>query len=338
MSAIPRGAVWVRVPRFVGDAVMIHAAIAPLRATGLPLVLWGPGWVLDLFEGSSDYAAVFPEPTRKYSPLQAAAMLRTHRPAALVNFPKSIRPLAAALLAGVPLRLGCGDRGASLLCSHSVAFYRQDTPFVDRYASVVHRAFPGLPHDPPFRPFQPRAEALEAAARERSTLGLGPYAVFALGANSWSKRLSLDAYADLGRALEGRGIRSVVLGAGAEDQRLADELAARFPSVLSQVGRGGMAYAAAWVCGAEVLVGGDSGLTHLGGICGIPVLAVYGPTRPRHSAPVGPQVTVLRKEPLDCLECMRGDCPVEGHPCMNGLEHGQLLGALLSLLRSGPGQ
>ena len=326
---LPEAAIWIRVPRFIGDAVMIHAAIAPLRAAGLPLVMWGPGWVLDLFEGSEDYGAVLAEGTRKYSPVEAARMLRSHRPAALVNFPKSMRPLAAAFLARVPLRLGCGDGGAWLLCTHSVRFYRQDTPFVARYGSVVARAFPDLDQDPPFRPFRPRPQAIEEVERRRQDLGLGPYVVFAPGANAWNKRLSLDTYAELGRSLERRGLRCVVLGAGAEDQCLATELSRRLPGVVSMVGQGGMAFSAAWICGAAALVGGDSGLTHLGGICGIPVLAVFGPTRPRHSRPWGPRVEVFTKEGLSCLECMRWDCPVEGHPCMNSLDPGALLERLV---------
>ena len=86
---IPKGAHWVRVPRFFGDALMIHAASAPLRATGEPLVVWGPDWVVDLFDGAEGYAAVVPETGRSYGAWEAARMLRDHRPASLIAFPHS---------------------------------------------------------------------------------------------------------------------------------------------------------------------------------------------------------------------------------------------------------
>lgn len=340
-EVVPAGAHWVRFPRFFGDALMIHAAIAPLREAGLPLVAWGPAWVLDLFQGSPDYAAVFPEPERKYNPLKAAAMLRSYRPASVINFPKSNRPMLAAFLARAPLRLGCGDGGAWLFYTHSVAFYRQDSPFVARYASVVARAFPDLAARPEaFRPFRPRAAAMAQAAAGRAERGLGDYVVLAPGANASSKRLSTGSFAALARRLAGIGLTPVVLGAGAEDQRLAREICRLAPAALDLTNLGGLALSAAWVAGARALVGVDSGLAHLAAACGIPTLAVYGPTRARHSAPWGPRVRVFRRDGLACLECMGAQCPVAGHPCMEGLPDLQLWEELMAVLASperGPG-
>ena len=313
---IPKGAHWVRFPRFFGDAMMIHAAIAPLRAAGLPLVAWGPGWILDLFAGSSDYQAMVVEPARKYSPWQAAALLREHRPASVINFSKSNRPMLAAFLARVPLRLGCGDGGAFLFYSHSIAFYKQDTAFVDRYRTVVARAFPGLPAPAGFRPFEPRAQALEEVAVRRAALGLGDYVVLAPGANCESKRLSVASFAALGQQLVRAGLTPVILGAGPVDQSLAAAIRAKVPEALDFTSQGGLALSAAWIHGARALVGMDSGLAHVAAGCGVPTLAVFGPTRPRHSGPWGPRVRILRREDLSCLECMGFQCPLAGHPCM----------------------
>ncbi|MDR3671736.1 MAG: glycosyltransferase family 9 protein [Holophaga sp.] len=322
-DAVPMDAHWIRFPRFFGDAMMIHAAIAPLRAAGLPLVAWGPGWVVDLFAGSSEYQAAVPDPERKYSPWKAAGLLRAHRPASLINFPKSNRAVLAAFLARVPLRLGCGDGGAWLFYTHSVAFYRQDTPFVDRYASVVARAFPQLGAGP-FRPFRPRAEAMAQVAARRLELGLGRYVVLAPGANCENKRLSVASFAALGAHLLRSGITPVILGAGPVDQALAAAIRAQVPQAVDCVGQGGLAVSAAWIAGASALVGMDSGLAHLAAGCGTPTLAVFGPTRPRHSAPRGPGVRVVRREDLACLECMTFQCPVPGLPCMTGLSDDRL--------------
>ena len=315
---IPQGAHWVRFPRFFGDAMMIHGAIAPLRAAGLPLVAWGPGWILDLFAGSADYAAMVMDPGRKYSSWKAAAMLRAHRPASVINFPKSNRPMLASFLARVPLRLGCGDGGAWLFYTHSVAFYRQDTAFVERYRSVVAQAFPGLEAGP-FRPFRPRPEALAAVAARRAELALGDYVVLAPGANSQSKRLSVAAFADLAARLLQERLTPVILGAGPDDEALAAAIRVLAPGALDLTGQGGLAVSAAWISGARALVGMDSGLAHIAAGCGTPTLAVFGPTRPRHSAPRGPRVQVVRREDLACLECMTFECPVPGHPCMAAL-------------------
>jgi len=335
LPPLPMDAHWVRFPRFFGDAMMIHEAIAPLRNAGLPLVAWGPGWVLDLFAGSSDYRAVVADPERKYSPLRAAAMLRAQRPASVINFPKSNRPMLAAFLARVPLRLGCGDGGARLFYTHSVAFYRQDTAFVERYRSVVAAAFPHLEHGP-FRPFRPRAEALDQVAALRAELGLDAYVVLAPGANCPNKRLSVASFAALGARLLAHGLVPVILGAGAEDQQLAAAIGQLVPGCVDRTGQGGLALSAAWIAGARALVGMDSGLAHLSAGSGVPTLAVFGPTRPRHSAPWGPHVRVLRRSGLDCLECMGMTCPVPGLPCMTTLSEDLLWQELQAVMQEQP--
>jgi ADP-heptose:LPS heptosyltransferase len=259
-------------------------------------------------------------------------MLKAHRPASVISFPKSARPHLAAWLAGVPLRLGCGDGGVRLLTTHQVMFYRSEAPFVDRYRGVVAEAFPHLP-EPAFRPFRPRAEALQAAERARAEAGLRDYVVFAPGANSWSKRLAPASFITLGRRLAAEGIGVVILGGAGPDQALASELRAGLSQALDLTGRCGLALSAAWICGARALVGMDSGLAHISAGAGIPTLSVFGPTRPHHSAPWGPRVSVLRREDLACLECMEGACPVPGHPCMTQVPDADLWAALRSLLQ-----
>ena len=331
---IPNDAHWIRVNRFFGDAMMAYAAIEPLRRAGLPLVFWGPAPIVELFAGSANVVATVAEPGRKYGVWQAARLLREHSPAAVIGFPKSARPHAASLLAGVPLRLGCGDGGVGLLLTHSVAFYQRQEHFVERYASVVTRAFPEL-GAMGFTAFRPRPEAFarrDAQAREAGFTG--GYVVLAPGANSSSKRLSIPLFAALGRRLEARGLQVVILGAGAEDQRLAGLLTGELPRALNLVDRCSLAVSAAWICGARGLVGMDSGLAHIAGGAGIPTLAVFGPTRPQHSRPWGPRVQVVKDESLACLECMQGLCPLSGHPCMNDLSEDVLWQALSTLLES----
>ena len=332
---IPENATWVRVNRFFGDAMMAHAALEPLRRAGLPLVVWGPERTVDLFAGSESVVATVAEPTRKYGALQAARFLRAHRPAALIGFPKSARPHLAAFLARVPLRLGCGDGGVSLLLTHSVAFYKRDDHFVERYASVVTRAYPNL-GGLGFLPFRPRPEAFEIQDGQARGSGFhGAYVVLAPGANSETKRLSVSLFAALGRRLDRQGVRAVILGAGAEDQLRGEAIRAEVPGALDLVNRCSLSQSAAWICGARALVGMDSGLAHIAAGAGVPTLAVFGPTRPRHSRPWGPRVKVARMERLDCLECMQFHCPLPDHPCMNGWSE-EVLWQELSALMEAP--
>jgi hypothetical protein len=47
-----------------------------------------------------------------------------------------------------------------------------------------------------------------------------------------------------------------------------------------------------WLAGARAYLGNDSGISHLAAACGVPVVAVFGPTDPRVWAPRGPRVCI----------------------------------------------
>jgi heptosyltransferase-2 len=315
---IPMGAVWLRFPRFVGDAVMMHQAAAGLRAAGRPLVAWGPPATVELFEGSAGYAGVAPDPTRKPGLLEAASLLRKHRPAAVLALPKSMRAPAAALVAGVRRRVGCTDGGTGLVLTAGARYKGRDDHAIDRYLDAIHRGFPEIP-DGPFTPFRPREESLAAASSAAPTLGLEgrPCIAFAIGAASHSKRLGLETLVVIARQALAEGFGVVVLGGSVYDLDWAAKLKARVPEVVDLTGKLPWSQSAAWLCRAAAVLANDSGLAHLAAACGSRVVTVFGPTVPRHTAPRGPRATVLRVENLPCLECLEWQCPVPGHPCMN---------------------
>ncbi len=55
------------------------------------------------------------------------------------------------------------------------------------------------------------------------------------------------------------------------------------------------------LAGASAFVGNDSGPGHLAGIIGLPTLSLFGPSDPAVWRPLGPQVAVLRHQPLGDL-------------------------------------
>lgn len=58
---------------------------------------------------------------------------------------------------------------------------------------------------------------------------------------------------------------------------------------------------ARWMKSARLYIGNDSGITHLAAAIGVPTLALFGPTDPKHWAPRGDQVVVLREQPIGQL-------------------------------------
>lgn len=315
---LPVGAIWIRLPRFVGDAVMMHQASEGLRAAGYPMVAWGPSATVELFQESSGYVGTAPDPAKKPSLFEAAALLRSHSPAAVLALPKSMRAPAAALVAGVRKRVGCTDGGGWLLLSAGAKYKGRQDHSIDRYLDIIHQGFREIP-DAPFVPFRPRDESFEAMVVMRRSLGLDahPYLAFAIGAASHSKRLGLGLLVNIARRGLAEGLGIVVLGGGQYDLAWAARLKEEVPEVVDLTGKLPWSQSAAWLCGASSVLANDSGLAHLAAACGVRVVTVFGPTVPRHTAPRGPKASILRNETLTCLECLEWQCPLADHPCMN---------------------
>ena len=331
-QGVPHGAVWVRMPRFIGDAVMIHQSLEPLRAAGMPLVAWGPPGVVELFQGSDAFAGVWSDGAERKSAWALRGLLRSHGARAVINLPRSLRALMAAWLARVPLRVGWREGGGQVLATRSLPFQTGGHQ-VQHYSQLLELAYPGLPPAPP-RAFRPRAQAVEAALAARQALGLDePYVVLALGAMTANKRLGTRVWVALIRKLREAGLAHVLLGGSADDEAQAAAIHQALPGVPDLTGRLPLSASAALIAGAQALLGNDSAMGHLAAACDTPAVVVFGPTQPRATAPVGPRVQVYRREDLACLACGGWQCPVPGHPCMEDVPAQDLFDLLQKLLR-----
>ena len=317
MQEIPAKAAWIRFPRFMGDAVMIHMALEPLRAAGIPLVPWGPGWVVDLFSEAPGYCAAVPEEGPRAGLSRTVRMLWRHRPSSFINLSRSQRGTLAAFLAFVPRRVAWSESGGALLASCALDFKRLEGTQAERNRSLVRKAFPELPAVP-FVPFHPRAEAM--ARRDRALEGLAGlasgYIGLNVGAASPNKRPSAELLTDIGLRARQAGLGSVIFGGTPEDAQVARGILEALPGSHDCTGPMPLAERAAWVVGAKAFVTGDTGLAHVAGAAGVPTLVLFGPTTPARFLPAGPCVEALQAEGLDCIGCGGCLCPIPDIPCM----------------------
>jgi ADP-heptose:LPS heptosyltransferase len=313
-------------PRFIGDAIMIHQVLEPLRLEGQPLVAWGPAGVVELFQGSKAFEGACADPLSKPSPWDMAKILRNQGASGVLNLSRSQRASLAAMLAWVPLRAGWSEGLGWLFCNHSLAFKSLNGHQLERYAQLVQKIFHTSTALDLF-PFKPRQASLDEAMRLLGDFPR-PFVIFSLGAMSWSKRLGLEVWIELGLRLQRQGFGVVLIGAAGEDQRHAEEISKKVGESLDLPGQTTLSVAAGVMLHAAGLVGNDSGLSHLGAICRVPMVTVFGPTNPELTAPRSLRARVVRNEDLPCLVCMRGDCSVPGHPCLHAIEADVILKAL----------
>jgi len=318
---IPQGATWVRFPRFLGDSAMQLSVLRLLRQMGIgPLVVWGPLPAVSLVEDHELADAVLAERV-KPGPLEMAGLLRRHRAARSIHFPKTLRPALASFLARVPERIGVDESLAGPFNTVSGPFWAAEGPFMDRYHAVLAKRWPGLP-PMPYADYDPHV----------AVPGLGaPYLCLMPGSTWPSKTWPREHFGSLAAEARRKGYAVVVLGTPDEREICASVGAS---ATVNLCGQTSLKEAAAWLRGAWAAVGNDSGLSHLAAACGTPVVAIYGATDPGGSTPWGPHTRALRLEGIPCAPCFKPACSVAGHPCLAGIGPALVWNALAELIPS----
>jgi heptosyltransferase II len=97
------------------------------------------------------------------------------------------------------------------------------------------------------------------------------------------------------------------------------------PAPLNLVGLTDLPGLAGVLAECRSLVTNDSGAMHFAAALGLPVVAMFGPTRERETHPIGANHAVLTT-PVWCRPCMLKECPLT-HRCMTGIAVDRVLEA-----------
>jgi heptosyltransferase I len=221
-----------------------------------------------------------------------------------------------AWLSGAPRRVGLLSReGSQWLMTERVGARTADDPRMSHeYRDLAD--YLGAPEGS-FRLDLAVGEAPRAAARAvlaEAGVPVGPagrFAVLAPFTTRPQKHWFEDRWAGLAASLRAEGIVPVLLG-GPGDLESAQRIAAAAPSLVNLVGRLKLDGTVAAIADAALLVGVDTGLTHMGTALGVPTVGLFGSTRPYLDA--GTPHTQILYEPLDCSPCRR-------HPTCGGAYH-----------------
>lgn len=100
-------------------------------------------------------------------------------------------------------------------------------------------------------------------------------------------------------------------------------------------GGGDLAALAAVVAAADAIVVGNTGPAHLAAAVGTPVVSLFAPTvpAPRWRPWMVPHV-LLGDQTISCAGCRALECPVPGHPCVDGITAAQVVDAVEALTGS----
>ena len=149
--------------------------------------------------------------------------------------------------------------------------------------------------------------------RPKTALALAPLAAHA------TKTWPADAYVSLAQRWGG----PVFLLGGPEDLRPLRAIAEAIGPRAEPIAERGVRRTLEALAQSRALVGGDTGLLHLAGACGLPVVGLFGPTTSRDGFWCWEERGEALELPLSCRPCsLHGGpvCPIGDHLCLRQLE------------------
>ncbi len=255
------------------------------------------------------------------------AALELDEAVVFVSFHQSALPLALLLrMAGVPRISAISEDfpGALLDLRHRDP---GDVHEVERALSLVRAAGFELPPGDAGRLEVRRDDALPEAV---AALG-APYVVVHPGASVQARSWSPARHRALVDALAAAGRRVVVTGAPSERELcafVARSGDAPRSEVLDLGGATSLGELAEVLAAAACVVVGNTGPAHLAAAVGAPVVSLFAPTVPAvRWRPWSVPHELLNVE-VPCALCRARDCPVEGHPCLEGVSVRAVLDAV----------
>jgi heptosyltransferase II len=244
-----------------------------------------------------------------------------------VLFPNSFASAWMVKAAGIAERWGYAADWRGRLLTRPVRRPRQSLHQAAYYQALIR----GLgmstgPLEPAIEVATSDVEAARALLTARGWDGTRPLLVVAPGAAyGTAKRWLPHHFARLIQSVvRTHGVVCVLVGSAgdAETTRwIVDAVDTRLRgSVIDVAGATSLEMLVAILGLAAVCVSNDSGAMHLAGAVGVPLAALFGPTREYETSPLtragGRSAVVVN--PVWCRPCMLRECPID-HRCMKGL-------------------
>jgi heptosyltransferase-2 len=328
----------IRMPNWLGDIVMALPALTMARR-GLPsarLALALPAAFApvagEILDAAPDEVLALDD--RQRGGRGEVARLRSGRFDLAILLTNSFGSAWIARRAGIPARWGFRASLRGALLTRAVARPRGRVHQAEYYRALMRAlGLPDVAGAPRIVPTE-RTLARGRAALERAGVDItAPLVGIAPGAAyGYAKRWPPVRVADVIRRLAARGVTTVLLGsAGDREAGREIESAAR---TVNLIGRTDLRELMGVIAACRAFLSNDSGAMHLAAALGAPVVAIFGPTDERATAPLGDQ-TILTAN-VFCRPCLLRECPID-HRCMKRIGAERVADAVLDRLADAGG-
>lgn len=321
--------VLVRAVNWIGDAVMTTPALMAVRETypRAEITLLANPLVGQLLQGhpALDRVMLFDRKLKHrglLGRLRLARQLAAERFDLAVILPNSFDSALVPWLARIPARIGKASDGRSLLLTHR--FYEQ-SPSAERHEVQYYRELLGA-FGISAEQSTPTLAVTAQEEQEVSTL-LAEHGISAeeivLGVNAGAsfgsaKRWYPERFANVAQRLAASWGARVILFGGPDEQELVAVIEREMAgNCLNLAGKTTVRQLMALIKRCNFFVTNDSGPMHIAAAFGVPLVAIFGPTDHRGTAPCSDKAVIVRQT-IDCAPCKLRVCPTD-HRCMTAV-------------------
>ena len=322
-------------PNWLGDAVMALPAIADVRRSfaGARLTVAARKSVADLFRLTSDVDDVVVLERAEVATLKALEV------DVAILLPNSFKSAWLTKRAGIAQRWGYAADFRGPILTRAIARPKRSVHQAEYYQHLVREL--GV-ESGPLEPVLTVPDEAVAAARtvlttrgwdaSRALVAIAPGAAYGT-----AKRWLPEHYASLITQLVKTGLHCALVGSAGDTEttewivRLVPET--ERPYVIDLSGATTLSSLVGVIALAQAFVSNDSGAMHVASAVGVPVAAIFGPTREYETRPLpraGARAEVLI-HPVWCRPCMLRECPID-HRCMKGLSPDRVFASVSELM------
>lgn len=248
---------------------------------------------------------------------------------------RSLSRTTLLALAKIPRRIGFANRKSGWLLTDRVAMPASVSHKAHAYLRLLEPL--GIAASPcayDYRTSEDEQQQAETLLVSHGVDAQRPFVVLHPGANWSHKRWPPERFGRLGARLMERGVAVAVTG-GPHDGALIQDVVRPMPAPpVVLAGRTSVRQLAACLERAALVVSNDTGVMHIACALNRPVVALYGPTSPAITGPLGdPQRTRVLHHPDCCpsIPCYRPDRPP--HPGMTSITVDEVYNTAISLLQ-----
>ncbi|MBW2700822.1 MAG: lipopolysaccharide heptosyltransferase II [Deltaproteobacteria bacterium] len=261
--------------------------------------------------------------------LRAAKRLRQGRFDLLISPHRSARTALLARLSGIPTRIGYAGGMSALGFTHRIELranepcrIRQDLYLLEPVGMLSESYRLRLKAPAEGRAYRDAFFNSNALSEDARLVGL------CIGSVWPTKRWPAVYFASLAEFLRARNYTPVLMG-GPKERSIAREIEGVLGQTLLSCVGNRLSETAALLEHCDMVVGGDSGLTHMARALGVPTVIIFGPTDPKvHCFSEHTQVLIANVRCRPCSHHGQNRCPERHHDCMRLVSPEQVIAAL----------